>query len=117
MTSFRRLALLLFVAAVATGCATTRSISEIQRYPGRFHDDRVTIHGVVTTSWSVPLMPVHVYRVADGSGEMTVIASDGGRVPSRGARVKVRGRLSEFGTFGGRPLGLHLREDDVDYRY
>ena len=81
---------------------------------GRFDDDRVTIRGVVTTSWSLPFMPVRMYRVDDGSGEMTVIAGEG-RVPSRGARVKVRGRVSEFGSFGGRPLGLHLRQEDLDY--
>jgi hypothetical protein len=44
---------------------------------------------------------------------MTVVASEG-RVPSRGARVKVTGRLGEFGSFGGRTIGLHLRQDDLD---
>lgn len=114
MPLIRRFGLLLCVALLATGCATSRSIAEIQRYPGRFHDDRVAIHGVVTNSWSLPFMPLWAYRVNDGSGEMTVIADDGW-APSRGAHVKVRGRLSEFGTFGGRTLGLHLRQDDLDY--
>jgi len=99
---------------IIAGCATTRSIADIQRYPGRFHDDRIAIRGVVTNSWSLPFMPVQVYRVSDGSGEMTVVANEGW-VPSRGAHVKVKGRLSEFGSFGGRTLGLHLRQDDLDY--
>jgi hypothetical protein len=58
-------------------------------------------------------VPLRFYRVDDGTGEMTVIANEG-RVPARGARVKVRGRVSEIGSFGGRSVGLHLRQEDVD---
>jgi hypothetical protein len=103
----------LLVGAALAGCASTRSIAEIQQYPGRFDDDRVTVRGVVTTSWSVPLVPVRFYRVDDGTGEMTVIASQG-RVPARGARVKVRGRVGEVASIGGRTVGLHLRQEDLD---
>ena len=110
----RTLAILVLTGAVLAGCASTRSIAEIQHFPGRFDDDDVTIRGVVTSSWSVPLVPVQVYRVDDGSGQMTVIATEG-RVPSRGARVNVRGRISEFGSFGGRTVGLHMRQEDLDY--
>ena len=48
-------------------------------------------------------------------GELLVL-SNTGRVPGRGARVEVKGRVSEFATFGGRSFGLHLREQSLSYR-
>jgi hypothetical protein len=115
---FFRLAAVLVVGALLSGCALTvrrPSVAELQYNPARYYDRNVAIEGVVTSSWGVPLMPVRLYRVNDGTGEMTVV-SQGGRVPTRGARVQVRGRVSELATFGGRPIGLHLQERDVTIR-
>ena len=39
--------------------------------------------------------------------------SVGGAVVSTG--VKVTGKVGEFAVFGGRSIGLHLRERDLDY--
>ena len=72
----------------------------------------MNVEGVVTSSWGVPLVPLKVYKVGDSSGEITVV-SDGSRVPPRGARVRVKGKVTEFGTFGGRAVGLHLREQSL----
>jgi hypothetical protein len=41
------------------------------------------------------------------------VVSQSGRVPPRGARVEVRGKVEEFGSFGGRSIGLHIREDHL----
>jgi hypothetical protein len=116
--TFFRLAAILAVAALLSGCALTArrpSVAELQYNPSRYHDRTVAIEGVVTSSWGVPLVPVRLYRVNDGTGEVTVL-SQGGRVPARGARVQVRGRVSELATLGGRPLGLHIQERDVTIR-
>jgi hypothetical protein len=43
---------------------------------------------------------------------MTVISQDT-RVPTRGARVRVRGRVEDVATFGGQALGLHIRQEHV----
>lgn len=48
----------------------------------------------------------------DGTGELTVV-SQGNRMPTRGARVRVRGRVEDVGVFGGQAVGLHLRENDL----
>ena len=48
----------------------------------------------------------------DGTGEVTVI-SQALRTPARGERVRVKGRVEDVAIFGGRPLGLHLREDSL----
>jgi hypothetical protein len=37
-------------------------------------------------------------------------------VPSKGARVRVKGRVNEVATFGGQSLGLHIQETDLDFR-
>lgn len=112
-----RLAALAAVAVVvivvvmgAAGCAArTPHISDVQHNPGRYHDRSVIVEGTVTTSWGVPLVPFKLYKVDDGTGEITVV-SQGNRTPSRGARVRVRGRVSEVAVFGGQSIGLHLRE-------
>ena len=74
--------LMIAAAAISGACASmgSRSISEVQTNPGKFADKTVTVEGVVTTSWGIPLVPFKVYRVSDGSGEMLVI-SDDDRIP------------------------------------
>ena len=103
-------------AVMSGACASmgNRSISEVQTNPGKFQDKTVTVEGVVTTSWGIPLVPFKVYRVSDGSGEMLVI-SDDGRIPGKNARVRVRGEVEEFALIGGRSFGLHLREKSIKY--
>ena len=60
------------------------------------------------------LVPFKVFRVSDGSAEMLVI-SDDNRIPSKNARVRVRGEVNEFALIGGRSFGLHLREKSIKY--
>ena len=110
------LGLMIAAAALSGACASmgSRSISEVQTNPGKFADKTVTVEGVVTTSWGIPLVPFKVYRVSDGSGEMLVI-SDNSRIPGKNARVRVRGEVEEFGLFGGRSFGLHIREKSIKF--
>ena len=111
-------AILALVGTWSIACASVPgrpAIQQVQQQPGRFADRTVTIAGTVTTSWGVPMVGLNVYRVDDGTGEMTVVA-DGRRVPGRGERVEVRGRVEDVAVIGGRPLGLHLREQHVRYR-
>ena len=68
--------------------------------------------GVVTTSWGVPLVPFRMYKVDDGTGEVTVL-SQGLRMPATGEHVRVKGKVQDVASFGGRPIGLHIREDTV----
>lgn len=109
----------LFVAVALTvslaGCAfALRSprIAELKQNPGRYQDHTVAINGVVTSSWSIPLVPFKLYKVDDGTGEITVVAREG-RTPTRGAQVRVKGRVEQFGTFGGNAIGLHLQQRDL----
>jgi hypothetical protein len=111
------LAAMLTLAAVVSGCALNSrpSVAELKYNPGRYHDKTIAIDGTVTSSWGVPLVPFKMYRVDDGTGEVTVVAQDG-RVPTKGSQVRVKGRVNEIGTFGGQSLGLHIRQTDLDFR-
>jgi len=116
-----RIATLSRVVAIATltiaasGCALglrTPSILELQRHPGRYQDRDVSVSGVVTSSWGMPLVPFRLYKVDDGTGEVTVL-SQSLRAPAKGARVHVKGRVSEVAAFGGQAIGLHLKEETL----
>jgi len=110
------IALAFAVGLVASGCAArSANIGEVKSNPGRFTDRTVSIEGVVTESWGLPMVPYKLYKVDDGTGEITVIANDD-RVPSKGARVRVKGEVQDIATFGGRALGLHLRQRDLDFK-
>jgi hypothetical protein len=108
-----RFALVLALAASVSACALSLrnpNISDLQRHPGRYQDRTVSISGVVTNSWGIPLVPFKLYKVDDGTGEVTVV-SQGLRLPARGEHVRVKGRVDDLAVLGGRPLGLHLREE------
>jgi len=103
------------VMLALSGCAVSLrnpNIADLKNHPGRYQDRTVSVSGVVTSSWGLPLVPFRFYKVDDGTGEVTVL-SDGLRMPARGEHVRVRGRVQEVAILGGRPLGLHLKEEDL----
>lgn len=113
-----RLVALFALAVTLSGCALAMrrpSIAELKYNPGRYQDRTVAVDGVVTSSWNVPLVPFKLYKVNDGTGEVTVVASNG-RVPTKGARVRVKGRVSDVATLGGQAIGLHIQQRDIDFR-
>lgn len=110
-----RSALLIALVAVLSGCAARTSVADLKFNPGRYHDRTVSIDGVVTSAWGVPLVPFKMYKVDDGTGEVTVVSQDG-RVPTKGAHVRVKGKVSEVATFGGQAVGLHIQQRDVDFK-
>jgi hypothetical protein len=102
---------------MVSACALrSPNISDLRSNPGRYQDRSVLVDGIVTSSWGVPLVPFKFYRIDDGTGEVTVLSQNGRRLPTKGARVRVRGRVEEVAVFGGTPLGLHLREEKIDIR-
>lgn len=108
-------ATILGATLVVAGCASGASIGQLKTNPGRYMDRNVSVSGTVTNTWGVPFVPLKLYQVDDGTGEMLIV-SDGQRIPSRGAQVRVTGRVQEFAVVGGRSIGLHMREHDLDYR-
>jgi hypothetical protein len=116
--SLARLIAPLTLVMMLSGCAIalrTPSVAELKYNPGRYQNKTVAINGVVTSSWGLPLVPFRLYKVDDGTGEMTVV-SQGGRTPSKGSRVRVRGRVSDLAMFGDRSVGLHLEQTAISFK-
>jgi hypothetical protein len=114
-SSLARLAAPLALVLTLAGCALNPSIADIKYNPGRYQDKTVAVEGTVTSSWGVPLVPFKLYKVDDGTGEMTVVANNG-RTPSKGSRVRGKGRVSDVAMFGGQSLGLHMEQKDIDFK-
>jgi hypothetical protein len=111
----RYLPAILLAMALTSGCAMalhSPHVSDLKSNPGRWQDRTVSIDGIVTNSWGLPLVPFRFYRVDDGTGEVTVL-SQNLRMPTKGARVRVKGKVNEVGVLGGQALGLHLREESL----
>ena len=115
MKNASRLAVAFLGAFLITGCATGVRIADLQNRPDKYDHKTVSVNGVVTNSFGVPLVPFQMYKVDDGSGEITVL-SRGSRAPRKGSRVQVKGRVGELGSFGGTSVGLHIEERDRKIR-
>ena len=116
--SIARIVASLAVVLVLSGCALivrTPSVAELKYNPGRYENKTVAVTGVVTSSWGLPLVPFRLYKIDDGTGELTVVAQ-GGRTPTKGSRVRVKGRVNDVATFGGQAVGLHLQQTDLSFR-
>jgi hypothetical protein len=98
-------------AVLVAGCAARSvRISELKDQPDKYERKTVSVTGNVTDSYGVPLLPFQFYKVDDGTGEISVVSRTS-RSPSKGARVQVKGKVSEVAVVGGRSIGLHLEED------
>jgi len=113
----RKVAPLALSLGLLAGCALSShpKIADIKYNPGRYQNHSVTVEGVVTSSYGVPLVPLRLYKVDDGTGEVTVV-SQSGQVPTKGSRVSVKGRVDQFATFGGQSVGLHLQQEHLKFK-
>ena len=108
-----RIALAALSIGALAGCAhawRSPRIAELRDRPDRYQHHTVSIDGTVTTSWGLPLVPFKMYKVDDGTGEVTVVSANQ-RTPAQGAHVRVKGRVDDLALIGGQALGLHLREE------
>ena len=115
ISHLKRLVAVTALVGMSSACALSMrnpDIADLQRHPGRYTNHTVSVSGVVTSSWGVPLVPYRMYKVDDGTGEVTVL-SQSSRMPSKGERVRVKGRVQDVAMFGGRALGLHIREEGL----
>lgn len=80
-------------AMMLTGCSTVK-IGSINSEPYRYHDDAVKIKGRVMNTTN--LFVVKTFRVADKTGDITVVADESRAVlPSVGQKIKVSGKVYE----------------------
>ncbi len=95
------------LALCLAGCTARPSIADVNRDPGRFAGKEITIRGQSSNAYGG--MGKGVFQVDDGSGHIWVFSDNFG-VPGDGATVSVTGRVEQGVNFGGRNLGVILRE-------
>ncbi|MGH9630127.1 MAG: hypothetical protein ACRD7E_17560 [Bryobacteraceae bacterium] len=111
----RRNASLLFVvlaALVLSACGSTK-IGRILADPSRYQNRNVSVEG--TVSQSVGAFVAGVYQVEDDTGKIYVLSGSG--VPSKGARVKVSGRVTPGVTVMGKSFGTTIRAREHKVRF
>jgi hypothetical protein len=113
--SGRLLSIAVLGALVTAGCASSVRISELKTQPDKYERKTVRITGTVTDSYGIPFVPFQLYKIEDGTGDITVV-SRATRSPSKGARVQVKGTVNEVAVVGGRSIGLHIDEDSRKVR-
>lgn len=107
------LVLALLTGIFATACPQRKSIGEIEANPGKYVNKEVVVAGTVRDSYGVniPLTNVRggVYKIDDGTGSVWVFTEKS--VPSKGARVGVKGKLQNGLNWKGKNYGLGIYED------
>jgi hypothetical protein len=100
--------LILAAVLLFTGCPSQTTISKINADPARYRNKEVAILGTVRDSYGA--LGQGAYEIDDGTGRLWVVTRRG--VPSRGARVGVKGHVYTGFNFGGRNYGTVLEETD-----
>lgn len=102
----------------ATGCPKRVSIGDIEANPGKYQDKEIAVAGVVKDSYGISIPGTRygggAYKIDDGTGSIWILVTDG-NVPSKGAEVGVKGRVSTGGNWKGRNYGLGIHEEDRRY--
>ena len=89
MRTASRLTVAIFSMFLLAGCAARGvRIAELKDQPTKYNTKSVSVTGVVTNSWGIPLVPFQLYKVDDGSGEITVVSRSGRAPTSAHARAQ-----------------------------
>jgi hypothetical protein len=91
--------------ALLTGCGSIK-IARINADPSRYANRTVSVTGQVTNSG---VLGTGGYQIDDGTGKIYVLSRTG--VPSRGAEVRVTGRVTPGATVLGRTIGVAIQEE------
>jgi hypothetical protein len=100
---------LLSLVALALVACERHKIGDITADPGRFNGKEVMVVGRVVQS--VGVLGKGVYEIDDGTGKLWVLSETRG-VPSKGAYVGVKGRITPTVTFLGTNYATVMRESD-----
>jgi hypothetical protein len=95
-----------------TACPSETTISKINADPARYRNKEVAIVGTVKDSYGA--LGQGAYEIDDGTGRLWVVTKRG--IPSRGARVGVKGHVYTGFNFGGRNYGTVIEETDRRFK-
>jgi hypothetical protein len=91
-----------------SGCATYVHIAEIKGRPGEFDERVVTVSGRVSETLSIPFVNKGMYQLDDGTDKIWVMSNQ--RVPFRGDKVIVEGKVKTGFTIRNRTFGIVIVE-------
>jgi hypothetical protein len=102
----------MMMGLVLAACERTK-IGDVTADPGLFMNKEINVVGEVTQSIgaSIGKFGQGVYQIDDGTGRLWVYANGRG-VPSRGARVGVKGRIQQSVTFMGTNYATVMQESN-----
>lgn len=102
-----------FVTIVIMGLALMAcekvKIGDINADPGRFMNKEVAVVGTVTQS--IGALGKGVYQIDDGTGRLWVLSTSRG-VPAKGAKIGVKGNITQSIVFLGKNYATVLQESD-----
>jgi len=105
-------------AASSNVMAGDKSIADLESNPGRYENKTVKIKGIVRDSngMNIPFIGIRggCYKIDDGTGSIWVCSENG--VPTRGAELKVKGKLQSGAVYKGRNYGLVIVEKSRKFR-
>lgn len=108
LRKFGFLSLLVAGAMLLAACPSKTTISKINADPARYKNKEVGIAGRVTDSYGIA--GTGAYELDDGTGRIWVATTRG--VPSRGAKVGVRGNVHTGFSLAGRSFGTIVEETE-----
>jgi hypothetical protein len=110
--------LILSAGLVTVVSAGRKSIADIEANPSKYQNKTVTIVGVVRDAdgVNIPIIGIRggCYKVDDGTGSIWVCSDEG--VPTKGAEVKVKGKVQTGATIKGKNYGLVIIEKDRKFQ-
>lgn len=84
------------LSLAACAALLTTKIGDIQKSPGQYDGQTVTISGTVSASHN--LLVVKYYQVDDGSGQIAVVTDSA--LPKEGDHVRVKGKVNQAFAIG-----------------
>lgn len=102
-------AFLVLVFAVSS-CGLYTSISKINREPQKYQGKRVLVKGKVVETLAIPFVQKGMYKIDDGTGKIWIMSEE--RVPFRGEKVTVEGRVKIGLAVGERTFGTVIAEGE-----
>lgn len=106
--------LLFIVIFLMSGCGIPfvgpTDISDIKGKSQKYDGNQVSIKGKVVEVVRIPLISKGLFRVDDGTGRIWVVSQE--RMPFRGDKVKVKGRVNSGYKIAGKTYGTVIIEGE-----
>lgn len=100
--------LLILPIFLISGCAAYTQIVEIRDNPSQYDERPVLVKGKVVETLSIPFIQKGMYQVDDNTGKIWIMSSQ--RLPARGDRVIVEGKVKTGFTIWSRAFGIIIVE-------